>query len=201
MWLDEHGPRSETAIMVVIVLLCCRRSGEETCKFQRFVFSSFFRSPSLLVVRARAFACPNGLDNAVHNDGPLTEGGRCLQMIVVLFVDSTPTRDSVLYVCVTIKFLFSVLATSCFFPAALLQDNNSIYYEPVPEFDLLDPLPTPVIMMKPLPSVEEPPPTETLSFRATGSSEVGGEGEVGAAEGGDKTDEEIARALHEKLNT
>lgn len=76
------------------------------------------------------------------------------------------------------------------------QENNSIYYEPVPEADMLDPLPEAVVMMKPLPSEEAPPPTKTLSFRATGSEEPGDGGENGE----DKTDEEIARALHEKLN-
>lgn len=82
------------------------------------------------------------------------------------------------------------------------QENGSIYYEPVPEFDMLDPLPEPIVMMKSLPSAQEPPPTETLSFKATGSSEVdNGKGGVDAAGGNDKTDEEIARALHEKLNT
>lgn len=85
------------------------------------------------------------------------------------------------------------------------QDNNSIYYEPVPDLDMLDPLPQPVLMMKPLPSEEGPPPTKTLSFRATGSTS---DGESGGASGlaeadkpAEKTDEELARALHEQLNT
>lgn len=87
-----------------------------------------------------------------------------------------------------------------------LQDNNSIYYEPVPDADMLDPLPEPLIMMKPLPSEEEPPPTEILSFKATGSANVdeseGGHGTSGGEAGdGDKTDEDVARALHEQLNT
>lgn len=88
----------------------------------------------------------------------------------------------------------------------LFQDNNSIYYDPVPEFDMLDPLPEAVMMMKPLPSEEEPPPTVLLSFRPTSGAEAGDkEGDkdktYGMGEGGDKTDEEIARELHEKLNT
>lgn len=91
-----------------------------------------------------------------------------------------------------------------------MQDNNSIYYDPVPEFDMLDPLPEPVMMMKPLPSEEEPPPTILLSFRPTSTAEAetegnGPEGSTTTADkaggGGSKTDEEIARALHEKLNT
>eukprot|EP00904_Undaria_pinnatifida_P007827 jgi/Undpi1/4174/HiC_scaffold_16.g07541.m1 len=91
-----------------------------------------------------------------------------------------------------------------------LKDNNSIYYDPVPEFDMLDPLPEPVMMMKPLPSEEEPPPTILLSFRPTSTAEAetegnGPEGSTTTADkaggGGSKTDEEIARALHEKLNT
>lgn len=92
-------------------------------------------------------------------------------------------------------------------PSALrfrLQDNNSIYYEPVPDVDMLDPLPQPVLMMKPLPSEEAAPPTQTLSFRATGvTSEGESEGASGLAEADkpEKTDEELARELHEKLNT
>lgn len=90
------------------------------------------------------------------------------------------------------------------------QENNSIYYEPVPELDMLDPLPQPVLMMKPIPSEEAAPPTKTLSFRATGGSsddESEGAAGLGAADKADKedktdkTDEELARALHEQLNT
>lgn len=114
-----------------------------------------------------------------------------------------PQREkAILYI-----YSFVVTATSFASPARPLdylyqQENGSIYYEPVPDFDMLDPLPEPIVIMKPLLSEQAPPPTETLSFKATGSSEVGnGKGGVDAAEGGDKTDEEIARALHEKLNT
>lgn len=72
---------------------------------------------------------------------------------------------------------------------------------------MLDPLPQPVLMMKPLPSEEGPPPTKTLSFRATGST---ADGESGGASGlaeadktkaTEQTDEDLARALHEQLNT
>ena len=73
---------------------------------------------------------------------------------------------------------------------------------------MLDPLPEAVMMMKPLPSEEEPPPTALLSFRPTSSAEADNEGAKPdgtaageAGEGGGKTDEEIARELHEKLNT
>lgn len=90
-----------------------------------------------------------------------------------------------------------------------IQDNNSIYYEPVPDLDMLDPLPQPVMMMKPLPSVEEAPPTGILSFRATGSGSGdesgagggGGDKVAGAGKCPDKTDEELARDLHKQLNT
>eukprot|EP00903_Cladosiphon_okamuranus_P015926 g14711.t1 len=86
------------------------------------------------------------------------------------------------------------------------KENNSIYYEPVPELDMLDPLPQPVVMMKPLPSEEGTPPTKTLSFRATGSTSDGESGASGLAEADkakttEQTDEELARALHEQLNT
>lgn len=64
---------------------------------------------------------------------------------------------------------------------------------------MLDPLPEPVMMMKPIPSVEEPPPTKILSFREPGAEEKDGGGEDKDNTG--KTDEEIARELHEKLNT
>lgn len=83
---------------------------------------------------------------------------------------------------------------------------------------MLDPLPEPVVMMKPQPS-EAADPTEILSFKPTdGSSSPDGEqkkaaggdgddsssGGGGGGDGGDKdkkTDEELARELHEKLNT
>ncbi|CAM9863696.1 unnamed protein product [Ectocarpus sp. 6 AP-2014] len=84
---------------------------------------------------------------------------------------------------------------------AYAKDNNSIYYEPVPDLDMLDPLPQPVVMMKPLPSEEEAPPTETLSFRATGSAPGEEPKDASGLPDADKTDEELARALHEKLNT
>lgn len=69
---------------------------------------------------------------------------------------------------------------------------------------MLDPLPQPVLMMKPLPSEEPAPPTKTLSFRATGSTSDGepeGASGVAGADKPEKTDEELARALHEQLNT
>lgn len=69
---------------------------------------------------------------------------------------------------------------------------------------MLDPLPQPVVMMKPLPSKEEAPPTEILSFRATGSApgeELKDASGLPDADKTNKTDEELARALHEKLNT
>lgn len=88
------------------------------------------------------------------------------------------------------------------------QDNNSIYYDPVPEADVLDPLADPVVMMKPLASEDEQSVTKVLSFKPTGSPEISeseggaetassGEGESGLC----KMDEEIARELHDKLNT
>lgn len=80
------------------------------------------------------------------------------------------------------------------------QDNNSIFYESVPDTDALDPLPDPVVMMKPLPSVEQPTPSEALSFRETGT-EPSADDSAETDGGGDKTDEEVARALHDKLNT
>lgn len=79
------------------------------------------------------------------------------------------------------------------------QDNSTIYFEPIPSGDMLDPLPEPVMMMKPIPSIEEAPPTKILSFREPGTGEKDGEEE--AKDGAGKTDEEIARELHEKLNT
>lgn len=79
---------------------------------------------------------------------------------------------------------------------------------------MLDPLPEPVVMMKPQPS-EEAAPTEILSFKATAGSSSpdgepkkadggGGDGAGSSGGGGDKdkkTDEELARELHQKLNT
>lgn len=110
---------------------------------------------------------------------------------------------------------FLATLTAPLSPDAPLQDNNSIYYEPVPDVEMLDPLPEPVVMMKPLPSKEEEAPTKILSFRATGSrSGKGGDGDSGeksgkgegdegssGAAGDGKPDAEIARMLHEKLNT
>ncbi|CAM9378240.1 unnamed protein product [Pylaiella littoralis] len=92
------------------------------------------------------------------------------------------------------------------------KENNSIFYESVPEVDMLDPLPQPVVMMKPLPSEAAALPAEILSFKATGSGSSDGEpakatgsgGDGGGGDGGDngkKTDEELARELHDKLNT
>lgn len=77
---------------------------------------------------------------------------------------------------------------------------------------MLDPLPQPVVMMKPLPSEAAALPAEILSFKATGSGSSDGEpakatgsgGDGGGGDGGDngkKTDEELARELHDKLNT
>lgn len=69
---------------------------------------------------------------------------------------------------------------------------------------MLDPLPQSVLMMKPLPSEEAAPPSQTLSFKATGSTsdgEPGGASGSGKAAKKDQTDEELARALHEQLNT
>lgn len=92
------------------------------------------------------------------------------------------------------------------------QDNSSIYYEPVPDADMLDPLPEPVIMMKLLESREDAILTRMLSFKAAEASSGGGKGEGGGGSSSSgrsehevgasgKTDEEIARELHEKLNT
>lgn len=63
---------------------------------------------------------------------------------------------------------------------------------------MLDPLPEPIMMMKPIHSVEEVPPTKILSFREPGTEEKFGEE---TKDNAGKTDEEIARELHEKLNT
>ena len=75
---------------------------------------------------------------------------------------------------------------------------------------MLDPLPQPVLMMKPLPSEEPAVPATPLLFKESGDAS-GGESGAGATGGGgdgggdtdkpDKTDEELARALHEQLNT
>lgn len=84
------------------------------------------------------------------------------------------------------------------------QDNNTIYYEVVPDADVLDPLPAPVMMMKLMPSVDKCNLTRVLSFKgskkdgASGSKKVGNEAEIDPS---GKTDEELARELHEKLNT
>lgn len=66
---------------------------------------------------------------------------------------------------------------------------------------MLEPLPQPVVMMKPLPSEEATPPTKTLSFRATGSASDGEPEGASGGGGADKTDEDLARALHDQLNT
>lgn len=94
------------------------------------------------------------------------------------------------------------------------KDNNSIYFELVPAVDTLDPLPEPVVMMKVIPSQEEAL-KKTLSFRAAattaseegtsadlcGGGDDGGSTTAGADVEKTKTDEELARELHEKLNS
>ncbi len=69
---------------------------------------------------------------------------------------------------------------------------------------MLDPLPQPVLMMKPIPSEEAAPPAKPLVFKeaggASGDDSAGGGGGAKDGEATDKTDEELARALHEQLN-
>lgn len=92
----------------------------------------------------------------------------------------------------------------CCTDATKIQDNNSIYYELVPAPDTLEPLPEPVVMMKVIPSQEEAAPTGLLSFKGTGTKTTPAEGsekEASASEAGKKTDEELARELHDKLNS
>ena len=78
------------------------------------------------------------------------------------------------------------------------QDNNSIYFDSIPSSDMLDLLPEPLMMMKPIPSEGGAPPAKILSFRAPNSAE---KEEAEEAKAGDqKTDEQLARELFEKLN-
>lgn len=71
---------------------------------------------------------------------------------------------------------------------------------------MLDPLPDPVVMMKAIPSLTNEIPSKMLSFKKAGAesdtqkatADGGGDGKLEGS--GGKTDEELARILHEKLN-
>lgn len=81
---------------------------------------------------------------------------------------------------------------------------------------MLDPLPDSVMMMKPMTSTEDTSLSRVLSFKSlkagagsggkgekwVGTAGAKASGEDGKEAGGDqKTDEELARELHEKLNS